>query len=293
MVSEYISSMRKDILEIDTKRDAGLTTPIEVERLDGISYGEDNTWQVLDVYRPKEYSGKLPVIVSVHGGGWVYGNKDNYQFYCMDLAKRGFAVVNFTYRLAPEFKYPAQIEDTSAAFSWMYAHANQYDFDLDRVYAVGDSAGGHLLSVYCVACTSQEYQQLLGVKITGKLPRAVALNCGVYHMDFVDGDEEDLKLMKEVLRDKDSELEQKQFNPLPYMTVDFPKAYVMVANDDHRVKAIQAEMITKRFKELGLDYEKKVYGSDNNKLDHVFHLQIRTKDAVICNDEECEFFLKN
>ena len=62
-------------------------------------------WQKLDVYRQKDATGKLPVIVSVHGGGWVYGDKERYQFYCMDLAERGFAVVNFSYRLAPEYKF--------------------------------------------------------------------------------------------------------------------------------------------------------------------------------------------
>ena len=293
MVSEFIRDIREGILEIDTKRDAGLTTPKEIERIDDICYGKDDKWQVLDVYRPKGYSEKLPVIVSVHGGGWVYGDKEIYQFYCMDLAKRGFAVVNFTYRLAPEFKYPAQIEDTNTVFTWVLAHADEYDFDLDRMYAVGDSAGGHLLSVYCTACNSDTYQDVLGIKITGKLPRAVALNCGVYFMDFVDGDAEDLSLMKELLKDKGSELEVKQINPLPYMTIDFPKAYVMVANDDHRVAGIQAKKLSERLDELHASYEMKIYGSETNKLDHVFHLQIRTKDATDCNDDECDFFQKN
>lgn len=75
--------------------------------------------QRLDVYRPRAREGeKLPVIISVHGGGWVYGDKDGYQFYCMGLAERGFAVVNFSYRLAPEAKFPASLEDTNAVFRY-------------------------------------------------------------------------------------------------------------------------------------------------------------------------------
>jgi acetyl esterase/lipase len=100
----------------DAERDAGLTTPPEVERFDDIQYGSDSQWNVLDVYRPKALSGKLPVIVSFHGGGWVYGDKNVYQFYCMELAKRGFAVVNYSYRLAPEYRYPAPYEDTNEVF---------------------------------------------------------------------------------------------------------------------------------------------------------------------------------
>ena len=86
--------IRYDFGKGDRKRDAGLKTPEDVKRFDDISYGPDRKYQLLDVYRLKDAEGKLPVIVSVHGGGWVYGTKETYQFYCMSLAQRGFAVVN-------------------------------------------------------------------------------------------------------------------------------------------------------------------------------------------------------
>ena len=107
--------VRKSFAAGDMIRDAGLKTPKDVQRFDDIVYGEDKVWQSLDVYRPKatNIEEKLPVIVSVHGGGWVYGDKKLYQFYCMSLAQRGFAVVNFSYRLAPESKFPASIIDTN------------------------------------------------------------------------------------------------------------------------------------------------------------------------------------
>ena len=79
--SDYI---RQDFGDGDTLRDRGLSTPPDVERFDNIVYGPDEVWNVLDVYRPKASKDEvLPVIVSVHGGGWVYGDKDRYQFYCM------------------------------------------------------------------------------------------------------------------------------------------------------------------------------------------------------------------
>lgn len=96
----------------DAKRNEGLTTPEGIMRFDDVSYGEYER-NVLDVYKPKDAKGKLPVIVSVHGGGWVYGNKEIMQFYCMSLAERGFAVVNFNYRLAPEHKHPIPLVDTN------------------------------------------------------------------------------------------------------------------------------------------------------------------------------------
>ena len=77
-VSDFI---RKSFKEGDDIRDAGLEAPEDVIRYDDILYGADPKWQVLDVYRPKGREGeKLPVIVSVHGGGWVYGDKERYQY---------------------------------------------------------------------------------------------------------------------------------------------------------------------------------------------------------------------
>lgn len=73
----------------DDKRDAGCTTPQDIRRFDDIVYGLNPSWNRLDVYRPKDAEGLLPVIVSVHGGGWVYGDKERYQYYCMSLAQQG------------------------------------------------------------------------------------------------------------------------------------------------------------------------------------------------------------
>ena len=119
-MSQMSDMIRKMFHEGDVKRDAGLTTPEDIVRFDNIQYGTiEPKWQMLDVYRPKNITGKLPVILSVHGGGWVYGDKDVYQFYCMSLAQRGFAVVNYSYRLAPEYKYPASFEDTKDVCDWI------------------------------------------------------------------------------------------------------------------------------------------------------------------------------
>ena len=110
--------MREKFNAGDEIRDAGLKTPEGVRRFDGIVYGTDSKWNVLDVYRPKNSEGKLPVIISFHGGGWVYGDKERYQYYCMNFTRLGFAVVNFTYRLAPEFQHPAGLEDMNSVARW-------------------------------------------------------------------------------------------------------------------------------------------------------------------------------
>ena len=78
----------------DEIRDRGLAEPEDIEKVKDLAYGEDPE-QVLDIYYPAGTEKPLPTIVSVHGGAYVYGSKELYRFYCMSLAQRGFAVVNF------------------------------------------------------------------------------------------------------------------------------------------------------------------------------------------------------
>jgi hypothetical protein len=106
---------------------------------------------------------------TVNGGAWVYGDKERYQWYCMDLALRGFAVLNFTYRLAPDFKFPASLEDACLVFSWVLDHAEEYGLDASKVFAVGDSAGAHLLGLFSNLCTNPTFAEKLSVKAPSDL----------------------------------------------------------------------------------------------------------------------------
>ena len=165
----------------DKRKNAGLTTPDDIIRFDDISYGPDPIWNLLDVYRPRTAEGPLPVIIDVHGGGWVYGDKYVYQYYCMEMAQHGFAVVNFSYRLAPENVFPASMQDMDAVVRFVLSNAGKYGFDLSRVYMVGDSAGAHMTVMYSIMCTDKDYARVLGVTPPdGFVPSAVVLNCGVY-----------------------------------------------------------------------------------------------------------------
>jgi len=269
----------------DTARDAGLTTPPEIERFDDIQYGSEPKWHLLDVYRPKALSGRLPVIVSFHGGGWVYGNKEVYQFYCMDLAKRGFAVVNYTYRLAPEYRHPAPLEDTNLVFEWLLANAEKYGFDTDNIFAVGDSAGATGIAAYSCILTNKDYAKNYsftapeGLKI-----KALGLNCGIYMVR----EKDNFKLWYDYLpKNKFSEFRE-QLCICNAVTANFPPSFIMAANKDDL--KVQSPLLAEKLKELGVRYIYKVYGDEKAPVYHVFHCNIKTPEAAVCNDEECAFF---
>ncbi len=286
---EVSGMIRKMFAQGDEKRDAGLTTPDDVERTDDIVYGENKDWQILDIYRPKDVQGKLPVIISVHGGGWVYGDKERYQFYCMSLAQRGFAVVNFTYRLAPEFKFPAPIEDTNLVAEFVVNNHEKYGFDLDNIFAVGDSAGAHILGLYSCILTNKKYRKKYKLKEVENFKfKAIALNCGVYKVDVWDGKGKDAKLMREVLQNGGTNEEIKNITVPEYVTEKFPPTFIMTAEGDF-LKEQPGNLISK-FLEKNIPFVFRYYKAEKGELGHVFHLNMRLDEGRKCNDEECQFF---
>ena len=282
--------MRMMCKKNDAKRDAGLRYPDNVVRVENISYGP-HKMNVLDVYRPQTTEEKLPVIVSVHGGGWVYGDKELYSYYCTDLAKRGFVVVNFTYRLSPENKFPCHLEDTAMVFDWVKNHADQFGFDMEHVFAVGDSAGGHILALYCSLCTNPEFATNFDFKPEANLlPEAIALNCAVLDIDAIDGGmaSSSMKLMNDVLPRGKKEVYLPLVNPIAHVNEKFPPCFIMTCNEDFLKE--QPVTFMKKLDACGVSYKYEFYGDEENLLGHVFHLDMRNEVGRLCNDEQCDYF---
>ena len=292
-MSQTSDMIRKMFKEGDDKRDAGLTAPDTIIRYDDICYGIDTKWQMLDVYRPNKMEGrKLPVIVSVHGGGWVYGDKQRYSFYCMDLATRGFAVVNFTYRLAPEYKFPSSLEDTCLVFEWVLKNADKYGFDIDNIFAVGDSAGAHLLGLYTDMCTNPDYAANFSFTITkGFKPKAIALNCGAYKLALTHKpDDMNSNVMYDFLPEHGTDEEMQLIDVTKYITPEFPPVFYVTATGDFLMD--QAKILCNALVTNMVPSEFHFYGDKDKELGHVFMLRIREDEAKLCNDEECNYFRK-
>lgn len=101
---------------------------------------------LLDAFVP-ETEGPHPAVLIVHGGAWRGGNRRQLRAYAQSLAKRDFVCFAIDYRLAPQHKFPAQINDCRAAVKWIRTNADEYKVDASRLGAIGYSAGGHLVSL--------------------------------------------------------------------------------------------------------------------------------------------------
>lgn len=130
-------------------QDARVPDAVRVE-VDLPYAGTDNPRQKLDLYVPKTPQGErpLPIVASIHGGGWEEGDRRSDVRTVLPLVERGqYAVAAIGYRLSDEAIWPAQIHDCKAAIRWLRANAAKYNLDPDRIGVTGESAGGHLAAM--------------------------------------------------------------------------------------------------------------------------------------------------
>jgi acetyl esterase len=125
---------------------------------DEIIVGPDSNPLPLRIYRPKSTNEALPVLLWIHGGGYILGSIDDNDDLCMTFVKEAHCVVvSVDYRLAPEYPYPAPIEDCYAALKWIADSAEALNIDSPRIGVAGASAGGGLTAALSLLARDRQY----------------------------------------------------------------------------------------------------------------------------------------
>lgn len=126
-----------------------------------VRYGNDSQrGNLLDLYLPANVKSSTPLIVYIHGGGWIGGDKRSFQ--ASELLQLGYAVASINYRLTDEATFPAQIFDCKGAIRFLRANAEAFNIDPDRIGAWGDSAGGHLAALLGTTADNKELEGNVG-----------------------------------------------------------------------------------------------------------------------------------
>jgi acetyl esterase/lipase len=201
----------------------------------------------LDAYYPASANGRWPALVYIHGGSWTGGDKRSpaTQGDRVALVEAGFLVVSINYRLAPEYRFPAMIEDAKCAVRYLRAHADEYNLDPERMGAFGNSAGGHIAALLGLANQSagwdvgpyREYPSAVGavVDLFGPADLTVLLENN----------------SERVFRNEDLAVA----SPVNHVTEHAPPFLILHGDNDSLVPLEQSQALYERLTEHGIRAE--------------------------------------
>lgn len=138
---DYKSIPNLDVL-LQKNRERAQSVKTRLNPICDIAYGPE-TIQKLDIYAPKDLK-KMPVIINLHGGGWIFGSKNPWAITAETLMSKGILSVSIDYGLAPQYRMMDIITHVRQAIAWVYKNIDQYGGDPNRIYIYGMSAGAHL-----------------------------------------------------------------------------------------------------------------------------------------------------
>ncbi len=178
-----------------------------------ISYADAGKRNLLDIYHPLEpREGGFPVLLQVHGGAWMIGEKEQQALPLMyHMAQRGWLCVAINYRLSPKAAFPAHIIDVKKAIAWIREHIAEYGGNPDFIAITGGSAGGHLSSLAALTPNRREWQP--GFEQVDTTLQAAVPFYGVF--DFLDRSEIRPEMsMQQMLADRVMQCTLQESRPL-------------------------------------------------------------------------------
>lgn len=224
----------------------------------------------LDVFAPAPSgaAGPLPLVVWVHGGGWLSGSKSDVGNYAKIIAAKGYVVASLDYSLAPGATFPTPVRQINAALRYLAANAQRLRLDPQRIVLAGDSAGAHLAAVTANAIAVPEYADAIGV--TPAVKRAqlagVVLFCGAYALDTLRLEGPFGKMVRTMLWSFSGNADFRD-DPvfanawvLNFVGRDFPPAFISVGNAD--ALAPQSVALADRLAARGVRVERLFFPQD-------------------------------
>ncbi len=282
----------KNTEKSDAKVHARQTLPPGIVEVNDIPYTDSgNHYHLFDAYYPEKNDGKLPVIIDIHGGGWMYADKDLNKFYNEYLAARGFLVFSLSYRLVPDVTVREQLRDVSLALKAIREKMDELPCDPGRIMLTGDSAGGMLAAYAAAFSRSPSLRAYFETADHGMDFTCVTLTSPVAYMN-----EDSLigAYCRVMWREKPfahSSADYMNFNELLSETDGLPPMLLITSAGD--ILALrQTRRMYRELLQKGVDAQLLDFGSPGGRmLPHVFAvLEPESEDGRACLDRTCAFF---
>ena len=272
--------------KMDAKRIASQTEPEGLVKILDIPYIDDGEkGHLLDIYYPEGTTEKLPVIIDIHGGGWMYGYKEINKNFCLKLSEKGFLVASINYRLAGDVLFDDQIRDIFSALKWLNENLKEYPADMDNIFLAGDSAGGHFSCVTTAVNLNKDMREDFGVEYCGFDFNAVAAICPA--VDLLSPNFLMNVNVPVLLGDKWRKSKFKKYLDVNrIISKDFPPFYVNTARNDFLKK--QCYKLKDILERNNIEHK---FHDFDKPLSHVFNVvDPFSKYGDMANTEIAEFF---
>ncbi len=296
--SLFIKFMRYKQIVDGRKRLKELGTDYGCEKIYDLDYmGDANENHLCDVYFPQGTAEKkLPVIMEIHGGGFMTGTKLINEGHGLYYASRGYKVVNVNYTVHPEKNFVEEMQELFSALHWIEANAEKHAFDLDKLFITGDSAGGFHVLLIAAIQNSPELQRYYNIRPVAKGIRGVAASCPCADVRMMMNSED--KIWKMITKYAfQSEVYQSEdyihhvSAPDTFMMSEYPKVFMLTTPTDSLVYG-HTLRVHNILNELGIDHVYKEYTGKSHQIDHVFNvLYPQYEESIEANEDILAYFL--
>lgn len=273
-----------------TKHNAENPLPRDVVPTENVDYiGDGAACHMMDIYRPSDAPGRLPVLVDIHGGGFLLGEKEANRLFAADICRRGFAVFCPEYPLVPDTDIFGIFRALIACINRIADIAGEYGGDASRLFLCGDSAGAHLCVYLAAMQKNADMARAAGVEPVTPPIRALGLQSGMFYTTLPD--QVGLFLPSLIYgkdRKKDPFFKKYAVPDVPDITKSLPPCFVVTARGDFlrnysRRFAAALEKSGAEYTFLDIDEKK--------KLPHAFAAMLpETEAAKRANAAMTEFF---
>lgn len=230
---------------------------------------------------------KVPVILNIHGGGFVKGDKMHRRSLCKSYASHGYFVYNINYRLSPKYKNPSALHDCINAINYLTKIADKYNLDLDKVAVTGDSAGAYYATQLVAVANDEALRKALFCDKIDVKPACLVSFCGPYDLaasisltklpfDMVWDighcllDDDTFTLKKDFSNMNDYKL-IKEISPINWVNKNWCPCFLVMSEKDIFCGG-QGELLEAKLKEAGVYVE--TYKAKKITDNHCFHLDL-------------------
>lgn len=261
-----------------------------------LKYSSSFPSNTYDIYRPVNKP-NAPVLIWVHGGFFIAGDKRGVENVCAEIAARGYTVVAMNYALAPEYKHPTAILQLDELIT--HLKLNHTDLNTSKIALAGDSAGGYIVAQYCAMISNKNMQNAANIHLANTIEdiKACVLTCAPIDISMIRGINSKLDKLLPVFGrayfGKGKWYNSDRLNhtkTIEYVTNEFPPSFLTDGN--HISFEPQNRCLGEKLRNVGVYCEELYFDIENGNVDHEYLFKLKEDNAMLGLEKICEFLDK-